>query len=538
MSVQSRDRSRDGRARRLALVASLAVAVMAIASCVGPAATPRAGSTATPSASQTFVGDCCAPLSRPTYALVTPRPSIDPVSTSLPTGLPSSRPTATPTPADSLSQDASALVSETVPARGSVEIPLDFEGSSWAAVMVYSKATGLTATVAGKALEASGGMGIPGLSVELTSPANGTLVVRNPTAQAADISAMAEIMTRRHVTVEPGFSNVKRGEPVAIDVSMTQASDGDQLTLQFMDEQGTKAAVPVKKLGTGHWTATVTPTATGENHVLATVTGTHFRIGQNYLEVISGDVTVSSTFGEQLVDTDRDGLANSLVISPTITVPAAGKYMVNARLVDSTGTEVSRAGTGEIDLASGSNKLDLEFDGASIFKSGRSGPYRIVDVTVVHDAPQKTTTEASIDVLGATKAYDYMQFQHDRVAIDWSALTSKTVDTDGDGKFEQLQLSGFATVETAGEYVINAGLYADNPWDSVGWTDITVQLSAGRNPFTLIFKGSAIAASGRDGPYVVSGFNCYLKASGGFESLPQPTNAHTTSAYKATQFGG
>jgi hypothetical protein len=65
-----------------------------------------------------------------------------------------------------------------------------------------------------------------------------------------------------------------------------------------------------------------------------------------------------------------------------------------------------------------------------------------------------------------------------------------------------------------------------------------VQLSVGRNPFTLIFMGSAIAASGRDGPYAVEGFNCYLKASGGFESLPQPTKAHTTSAYKATQFGG
>ena len=51
-------------------------------------------------------------------------------------------------------------------------------------------------------------------------------------------------------------------------------------------------------------------------------------------------------------------------------------------------------------------------------------------------------------------------------------------------------------------------------------------------------RQGAIAASGRDGPYVASDFTCSMSGAGGFQPRPQPGITQTTIAYKATQFGG
>jgi hypothetical protein len=260
------------------------------------------------------------------------------------------------------------------------------------------------------------------------------------------------------------------------------------------------------------------------------------RAATNFVSVAAEDVTLSPSFAEQVTDWDHNGLIDKLILTPTITVPVAGEYTVKATLFDQAGVEVTtNGGQGVWNLTAGSQPIDIEFDGPFIYTSGRWGPYTL-HVKVVRFSTPHEILEIADAVLGQTKAYDYMQFQRELVAIDWSSLTSKGVDTDGDGKFEQLRLNGFVTVQTAGEYDIRAVLYADNPWDTVDWADTTVQLSAGRNPFTLVFKGSAIAASGRDGPYIARDFICSMSGAGGFQ--PRPLGiTHTTSAYKATQFG-
>jgi hypothetical protein len=208
--------------------------------------------------------------------------------------------------------------------------------------------------------------------------------------------------------------------------------------------------------------------------------------------------------------------------------------MANAYLYDQSGVEVAMADGGERDLVSGAQPLNLKFDGKSIYKSGRWGPYTL-RVTIVHDS---TTTTIELDDarLGETAAYDYMQFQHDRVAVDPKSIATKAVDTNGDGLFDELDLTGTVTVETAGLYVINTSLYATEPWKPVAFASTTVQLAQGSNPFKLVFKGADIAKSGRDGPYVESGLFCYLEGYE-FESLGMLVPDYTTAAYEASQFG-
>jgi hypothetical protein len=454
----------------------------------------------------------------------------------------STQPTASPTPADTLSEDGTDEFDETVPAGKSVTVPIDYEGSTWGSLTGLGRAAGLAVTLRGKPLSVEKGTGVIGTNWWFgesgENPANGDLVIKNTTGSPIEVVGFVMIYTRRHLSIAGVIQKVRKGQGVSFDISLTQATDADDVTAWSIADGQTTAPVRVTKVATGHWTGWATFSAGGDYEIHAKTAQSHMRAATNFVSVAAEDVTLSPSFAEQVTDSDNDGLINKLVLTPTITVPVAGEYMANATLFDQAGVEVTtNFGHGALDLTAGSQPIDLEFDGSLIYKSGRWGPYTL-HVAVVYDSTPHDVLEIADAVLGQTKAYDYMQFQRERVAIDWSALTSKAVDADGDGKFEQLQLNGFVTVETAGEYDINAGLYADSQWDHVAGASITVRLSSGRNLFTLVFKGSDIAGSGRDGPYVAGSFNCYLTRGVGFQLLSQPTRALTTIAYKATQFGG
>jgi hypothetical protein len=68
-----------------------------------------------------------------------------------------------------------------------------------------------------------------------------------------------------------------------------------------------------------------------------------------------------------------------------------------AHLQDSSGAAVVLGG-GAVSLQPGTQQIAIDFDGASIYKSGLSGPYHLVNVTLAD--------------LGATKGYWFDEFQH------------------------------------------------------------------------------------------------------------------------------
>jgi hypothetical protein len=60
---------------------------------------------------------------------------------------------------------------------------------------------------------------------------------------------------------------------------------------------------------------------------------------------------------------------------------------------------------------SGAQPVSIAFDGASIYKSGLSGPYHFVNITLTNERNYLDTEQLAAD-LGATQAYDYHTFQH------------------------------------------------------------------------------------------------------------------------------
>ena len=518
-----------GLAAALIFSACTAATQSSIPTTGAPSVTPGES----PAATSSFVGDCCAPPTASPYALVTARPggpgAYPPASV---------QPTSAASPADSMSEEGTGYFSQTVPAKTTIKVPIDFEGSTWGAVVVYAKSGGLAVTWAGKTAAPQKypalGASVVGFSVSLDNPKDGDLTIKNTTGSPIDAAGYVMIMTRRHLTLTPSTTFPHEGQQISFDVNLTEATDADGLTATLVDLSGAATPLSVTKVGTGHWTGDLTISSTGQFTIRASTTGGAFRGAMAELAVVSGGVSVSTTFDEQVVDSDHDGLIDELDLTPTITVPVAGKYMANAYLYDSTGVEVAMDGTGDIDLVAGAQPIKLEFDGKSIYKSGRWGPYTL-HVTIVYETATSTAIELDDATLGTTAAYDYMQFQHDRMAFDPESLSSKAVDTNGDGLFDELDLTGTVTVETAGQYSINSGLYA-NPWGQVAAEYMTFQLSAGPNRVTLVYKGSDIAKAGQDGPYVVPTLDGYLTADP-MGDLSLGSVDYTTAAYKASQFG-
>src|SRR5664280_2854180 len=525
--------------RVFAAFGGLTAAALVVSACAAAASTPgtslnsfAAPSTASPAVTRTFIGDCCAPPTKRPYALVTARPGGPAAAPAA-----SVRQTAAPTAADSMSQEGTGYFSKTVPANGTVAVPIDFEGSSWGSVVVYAKSNGLTVTFGGKALAAqkAAWLGDSAWSwgVTVDNPTNGDLTIKNTTGAPAETSGYVMIETRRHLIIGPSERFPHKGDQIGFDVTLSQATDADDVTASLVDEKGTSTTLSVTKVATGHWTGQATLTAVGPNVIRVSTTGSRFRGATTEVDVAAAIVTVSSTFEEKVVDSDQDGLIDELDLTPTITVPVAGKYMANATLVDLSGAEVTSDLDGEIDLVAGSQPLKLRFGGIYIYKAARWGPYTL-HVTVVHDT---TTTTIELDdaKLGETAAYDYMQFQRNLIAFDPKSIVATPIDTNGDGLYEQLDLTGTVTVETPGLYQINTSLYADKPWEHISMASTSAQLTEGSNTFRLVFKGADIAKSGRDGPYVESGLLCYLEsdpADAPFMSVPN----YTTAAYTASQF--
>jgi hypothetical protein len=248
----------------------------------------------------------------------------------------------------------------------------------------------------------------------------------------------------------------------------------------------------------------------------------------------TGNVRIGPKFDEEVVDSDHDGLIDQLVLSTAIEVPVQGQYMVNIRLEDAAGHQVESTGTGEISLVAGSQALKLVLEGKYIYQWGQWGPYTPV-VTVVYFGRESKIVlqDARLD---STHSYDYRQFQHERIVVDPRSLAAKGADTNGDGLYDELRVTGIVSVEEPGVYAINSGLYGAAPSGQIAAEYMTFQLVAGRNTFTVVYRGSDIAKAGQDGPYTVFDFAIYLKADP-MNELGSVHASYKTQAFKANQFG-
>lgn len=328
-------------------------------------------------------------------------------------------PGVSPRSSTSPAMEGSFSATVSVPAGGSVDVRLVFEGSSSAAINVYAQDSNIGATFGAATLSPQASpSGGSTLTAELSKPVDGPLHVTNSGSQAETVGVLVTIETARTLTITPSVTAVANGQAVTIDIVLTQPVAGDAVQAELVDPAGTHTSITLTPAGSGHWTGTVTPTVGGDNQINAWTLANGIRRADVTLNVSSGTVSLSSGFTERLSDTNGDGLADALILTPTITVAKAGSYRVRATLADSTGKPFAQNSNPTAEpqgyaLRSGSQALDIVFQGSAIYKSGLSGPYRLVDVRIFYETGSTDEIiEANIPYMGTTQAYSFLAFAH------------------------------------------------------------------------------------------------------------------------------
>jgi len=108
-------------------------------------------------------------------------------------------------------------------------------------------------------------------------------------------------------------------------------------------------------------------------------------------------------------------------------------------------------------------------------------------------------------------------------------------DTDGDGRYEWLDVTAQISVTQVGTYTLAADLVT-GAGSYIGHALLRTGLLTGAHSLTLSFAGDAILGSGEDGPYILTNV-LLVDAERASLLLDQADDVYTTSAYNHWQFG-
>jgi pimeloyl-ACP methyl ester carboxylesterase len=417
-----------------------------------------------------------------------------------------------------------------IPAAGSVSVPLEFESTSEATVLVVG-GPGVSATIGGTTLapvETLGSSEAQGAT--LASPSDGNLVLSNSSASEVEIAVIVSVSTERSLTVSSSAELVAPGQGLTLTAAVSQADAGDSVSAVVRDAAGAEFYSGPMAASNGAWTLALSPTTPGEYVADVTVGGSRPRHAAQIFTVSSGTSSIGTGPTVSLPDANANGMYDSLVASIPLTVGSAGSYSLAADLLNSAGTVISSAGT-QTSLSAGSNSVPLSFPGPDIYRSASSGAYRIANVVLTRD--DSNQIEAIRADAGQTQTLSYSAFDHAPVDIDRSAFHDVLVDTNGDGNEDVLRITGDVRAERATSYAVNARLTSNDV--TVAEAQLTKSFVNGTNSFVLDFSWDAIRATGIDGPYTLEDLSIYPIDQA--NAIGYLTTAHVTDRY-ITNGGG
>ena len=245
----------------------------------------------------------------------------------------------------------------------------------------------------------------------------------------------------------------------------------------------------------------------------------------------SGTAQISGAFSDRGVDTDGDGLYNTLQVDVPVQVTTAGEYAAFAELRSTSGGVLAYANATS-ELAPGQRKLTLNFSGEEIWANGGNGRFTLADLRL--NDMGADAAPLRIDFKSApytTTNYARDQFQHAAAGLT-GVTRDYGVDSNGNGKYDELVVQVEVYLEVGGAYdwsgklVDGAGLELDSDGGELA-------LDAGLQTITFRFDGRNIGTSQRHGPYHLVAFD--LWGDGAFLSTD---GAATTAFYNYRLFEG
>ncbi len=126
----------------------------------------------------------------------------------------------------------------------------------------------------------------------------------------------------------------------------------------------------------------------------------------SYTDFIRSPVSVGSTFRDWPVDSDANGVNESLAIETSVTADTPGTYVITGVLADETGETIGYAAN-MTTLPAGANTVTLLFAGGDIYRHAVSGTYSLEQVRA---SPKELTDPDQIANGYTTTLYDYTTF--------------------------------------------------------------------------------------------------------------------------------
>ena len=208
----------------------------------------------------------------------------------------------------------------------------------------------------------------------------------------------------------------------------------------------------------------------------------------------------NGSFGDAGFDEDGDGLFDELRIQVGTDIDVAGRYIVTGQLRDGSGSVIETTTT-EANLSAGAQTVTLAFSGASIFQNGEDGPFALNRLSLVEVSENDNLIVDFIQESHTTTGYPVGDFQRPDLFLT-GAFSDAGVDTDGNGRFDQLDVDVEVNVRDAGTYEWGARL-VDANGSEIGFDVQSASLSSGENSISLSFDGQQIGGNGVNGPYFV-----------------------------------
>jgi outer membrane protein assembly factor BamB len=251
----------------------------------------------------------------------------------------------------------------------------------------------------------------------------------------------------------------------------------------------------------------------------------HTTAAYQYTDFDPPVLAFTDSFSDTGVDTNTDGLYDLLRINTGLDVQEPGTYTLIGELE---GSEAIAVASKRASLSTGSQSVDLDFDGESIFQHRRDGPYHLRRLRVEDESRDR------IDFIYdayTTAAYAYGQFQHSGTTIDAATYSDQGLDMDDDGYYDYLRVAFQVDVDQEGTYRLIAALQ-DSEAEAITSVIQNLDLVVGSNAASVDFLGRTIFEHGVDGPYQLA--SVALLADGAVVDHQQM--AHTTAAYSHRDF--
>jgi hypothetical protein len=206
------------------------------------------------------------------------------------------------------------------------------------------------------------------------------------------------------------------------------------------------------------------------------------------------------------IDIDLDGIFDSLQIIIGIESVLDGSFTVMSWLNNEDYEEVSWT-ENMISISTGSNLLELNFNGEDINKNKLNGPYKI-GYAVIRDT---NNIYYSAEDIYTTEFYDFSQFEEAKpdLIVSTGTYTESQIDTDSDQLIDTLVIEVGVIPRDSGNVVAIARL-ADMDNETILWGSTIEFLSANvEQNLQLKFDGRYIFGSQNDGPYYLKDLQIY-----------------------------